>query len=185
MEIIKNDNDFFTSVEKAMDEIDLKWRDYNGLMIVGSHAPENVEEKIQAIRTARVENKPVLGICLGMQLMAVEFARSILGIDDATSEEFGHGTHIVTKLNKLRVGMYNVDSWWATQGESHWHNYALNMSYANDLSKFWDIAVTDGVAEIMRLRGNKFHVGVQFHPEYQSSKNKPHPLLEHFLSVCK
>lgn len=187
MQIIKTDNDFYTSVEKAFDEIDLKWRDYDGLLVLGSHMPTQVSEKITAIMDARENNRPFLGICFGMQLAAIEYARSVLKIKDATSEEIDKESEhqVINKLPRLRVGIDKVASWWGTTDESHWHNFAFNASYHAEFRKDWDISYTDGIAEVMRLRAHPFFVGVQFHPEYQSSKEKPHTLLLDFLNVCK
>lgn len=186
MEIIKGENDFHTSVEKALDEIDQKWREYPGLIVCGSHMPTDVDKKIAAIKKARENGTPFLGICFGMQLAAIEHSRNVGGVKVASTEEISGDTNdVINKLPKLRVGMYSVDSWWATQGESHWHHYALNTQYKEHFNHFFDISWSDGIAEIMRLKDHRFFVGVQFHPEYQSSKDKPHPLLVQFLNVCR
>lgn len=185
MELIKTQHDFHTSVEKALDEINEKWRDYKGLIICGSHAPSDIAEKLKAIEHAREHGIPTLGICLGMQLMAIEYARNVKGIKDATSEEIGEGTPIISKLPRLHVGIDKVAGWWGTTDESHWHHYSLNPSRDVDFKADWDISWTDSIAEIMRLRSQSFFVGVQFHPEYQSSKDKPHPLLKQFIEICK
>ena len=71
MEILKNNNDFFTSVHKALSEIDENWDDYPGLIIVGTHAPVDVEEKLKAIQEVRERGIPILGICFGMQLLLI------------------------------------------------------------------------------------------------------------------
>lgn len=187
MEIIKSEQDFYTSVEKALDEIDQKWRDYDGTIVCGSHTPSDFESKLKSIRKAREKGTPFLGICFGMQLAAIEYLRNVCDIPLATSEEIDNESpfQVITKLPKLRVGMYSVDSWWATQGESHWHNFSLNTNYSNYFKSDWDISYTDSVAEIMRLKTHPFFVGVQFHPEYQSSKDKPHPLLVQFIDICR
>lgn len=183
MEIIKNENDFYTSVERALDEIDLKWRDLPGLLVLGTHMPSDIEEKIAAIKNARENNIPFLGICFGMQLAAIEFARGTF--KDATSEELGKGTHVLTKLPRLHVGLDKVAGWWGTTDESHWHNYSLNLNYASIFTGEFDLSHSDGVIEVMRHKRNKFFVGVQFHPEYNSFKDKPHPVLVDFLNACR
>lgn len=154
-------NDFNTSVEKALSELDPKWRDYDGLIICGTHTPINIEAMIIAIQLARESNKPFLGICFGHQLAAIEYARNVMGIRDATSEEFGvSGTFVVIKNPEgLKVGLHD--------GESYWNNYMVHPDFLFD----WD-------------KPNNF-VTCQYHPEYQSSKEMPHPLLEQFLNLCQ
>lgn len=185
MEIIKGDNDFYTSLEKALDEINLKWRDYKGLIVCGSHMPGRIDEKLEAIERARVKNVPFLGICFGMQLAAIEYAKNVGNFKDATSEEIGEGTHIITRLPRIRVGIHRVAGWWGTTDESHWHNYSFNTMFKGTFDYEWEFSDNEDIVEIMRLKNHKFFVGVQFHPEYQSSKEKPHPLLVQFLNVCK
>lgn len=149
-------NDFTTSVEKALSEIDKNWKSYNGLVICGTHTPHNTEEMIEQIRHARENNIPFLGICFGHQLCAIEHARNVLGIKDATSEEFGIGTFVVKKLPQLKVGLID--------GESYWNNYEV-------IWKDWN-------------KPDNF-ITCQYHPEYQSSKDKPHKLLVDFINKCK
>lgn len=149
-------NDFNTSVEKALDEIDPKWREYKGLIICGTHTPVDPEAQIKMITEARYSGLPFLGICFGHQLAAIEYARTVMGIPDATSEEFGKGTLIVKKLPELRVGLH--------KGESYWHNYEVVWD------KWW--------------QPSNF-ITCQYHPEYQSSKANPHPILVQFLKLCR
>lgn len=148
-------NDFTTTVVKALDEIDPNWRSYNGLIVCGSHTPQNVEEMIDAIRIARETNTPFLGICSGHQLAAIEYARDVLGIKDATSEEFGIGTLVVKKRPELKVGMHN--------GELYWNNYEVAIEVENPPN----------------------FITCQYHPEYLSTKKNPHPLLVEFLALCR
>lgn len=155
--------DFTTSVEKAFDEIDSKWREYDGLVVCGTHAPHDTDKILEALRIAREKGRPTLGICFGLQMMAVEFARNVMNINNATSQEISDTGHfVVKKLPNLHVGL-------GKDGESYWHNYSVDpwtLWLMND-------AKTEG-----------YYKGVQFHPEYQSSKDKPHPLLVEFLNIC-
>lgn len=150
-------NDFDTSVRRALTEIDPKWEDYEGLIICGTHSPEkhDIEHQINEIRKAREDGTPFLGICFGHQLCAVEVARNIRGISDACSEEWGKGTYIVKRLPKLKVGLHN--------GESYWNNYESSIRWENP----------------------KHFFTCQYHPEYQSTKKKPHPLLVSFIEYAK
>src|SRR3990167_3199879 len=92
--------DFTTSIEKALGEVEPNFRLLNGIIITGSHKPLDIENKLDLIQLARERNIPFLGICLGLQ-MAIEFSRNVLGVSDATSEEFGMGTHVVVKMPQM------------------------------------------------------------------------------------
>lgn len=149
-------NSFTTSVEKALGEIDPKFRDYEGLVICGSHSPHEPEGFIKTIQLARTLKTPALLICAGYQLGAIEYARNVLGITDATSEEFSkEGTFVVKKRPELKVGLHEGETWWS--------NY--------DVAIDWPIPAN--------------FTAVPFHPEYNSSKDKPHPLLSKFIELCK
>ena len=162
-------NDFSTSVRKALEEIDPNYESYPGLVICGTHSPHDIDSLLTEIQTAREQGIPYLGICFGHQLAAIEYARNVLGIADATSEEFGEGTFIVYKLDKLKVGLHGGNFLYGkyTGGESYWNNYEVIAGF-EDLWKKSDNFIT-----------------CQFHPEYQSSKDRPHPLLVQFLGECR
>ena len=148
-------NDFDTSLKKALSEIDPKWRDYDGLIVTGTHTPHNPEIIIDEIKIAREQGTPTLLICFGHQLGAIEYARNVKGIKDATSEEWGLGTFVVKKRPYLKVGLHDGESWWS--------NYFVDIEY---------------------LPPDNF-VSVPFHPEYHSSIDEPHPVLVKFLNICK
>ena len=151
--------DFQTSVRKALKEIDPNYEKYDGLVVCGSHTPKEPELIIEKIREYRELGKPIYGECYGHQLCAIEHARNIQGVKDATSEEWGNGTFVVKKLKELNVGLRN--------GESYWNNYYV-------------------VNEVFFERDKPSNmVTAQFHPSYQSSKEKPHKLLVQFLQQCK
>lgn len=147
--------DFQTTVRKALTEIDKNWNLYPGLVICGSHDPKDVDTLIDLIKDARERSLPYLGICYGHQLAAIEYARNVLGITDATSEEFGKGTFVVKKREELKVGLHD--------GESYWNNYDVVIDWKKPSNFFTS----------------------QFHPEYESSIEKPHPFLIDFLKYCK
>lgn len=158
MVILASEQDFTTSLRRALAEIHHRYEDLPGLVIAGSHTPSNVGEKLEAIRMARESRVPFLGICFGHQLAAIEYARNVLGIEDATSEEFGSGTYVVRKrMDGLNVGM-------GGDGESYWNNYEVDLP---------------------QWKKPKWFFTSQFHPEYESRKGKPHPLLVQFIQACK
>ena len=153
-------NDFSVSVTKSLAEIDPNFYDLPGLVVCGTHKPHDVELMINEIEKARLEGLPFLGICFGHQLASIEHARNVLNIKDATSEEFAtEGVFIVKKLPKLNVGLRD--------GESYWNNYEVDPEF----EKNWQ-------------KSDNF-ITVQFHPEYQSSIDKPHPILVDFINKCK
>lgn len=187
MELLKGKNDFYTSIEKSLSEIDDEWERYVGLIIAGTHTPDGINEKIAKIKDARERHIPYLGICFGMQLMAIEFARNVLGIKDATSEEFGgKGTPVVKKLPELRVGLAQVG--WpdgTVSTESHWHNFAIDPDCAATMAHHgYIISSAHVIPEIIRYKNHPFFMGVQFHPEYQSNREHPHRILKEFIDIC-
>ena len=149
-------SDFHTSVAKALSEIYRGWINLNGIIICGTHEPKEIEFLINKIRDARENYIPYLGICYGHQLAAIEYARNVLGIKDATSEEFGKGTFVVKKRPELKVGLH--------EGESWWNNYEVDLPDWNPPVNFFT---------------------TQSHPEYQSSIDKPHPFLVKFIEYAK
>ena len=148
-------NDFSTSVRKALYEIDPNYEVLEGLVVCGTHNFHDVEMMIDEIRKARENGTPTFLICAGHQLGAIEYARNILGIKDATSEEFGKGTFVVKKRPALKVGLHEGETWWS--------NYDVSIDY----------------------KIPEHFISVPYHPEYQSSKDNPHPLLLQFINHCK
>lgn len=156
MEIL---GDFTPSLMRAFEEIDPNFRDYDALVVAGTHTPKNWESVIAKIKEVRESGRPFYGECWGHQLCAIEHARNVLGIEDATSEEFGQGTFVVKKLENLNVGLKN--------NESYWNNYYV-------------------VNEIFFERDKpKNFFTAQYHASYQSYLGKPHPLIKSFLSYAK
>ena len=185
MRLVKSNSDFFSSVEHALTGIDPKWREYTGGLIVGSHEPANLQEKLDLIQRAREDKVPLLGICLGLQLMLVEYARNVLRLDANSTEIEPETPHpVIIKMPSMRVGIRPVTYKDTTTQESHWHNYRFNTDY-NDMFKDWELVFSGEVLELARLKGHPYFMGTQFHPEYQSSSEKPHPILKEFIEKCK
>ncbi len=165
-------NDFKTSVERALKEIDPKYKKLPGVVVCGTHSPnpKHIEKILLELKRAREKKIPVLGICFGMQMMAIEYARNVLGIKDATSEEFGYGTLVVKKLKKIKVGLHDDETWW--------NKYSVDPRYITGFGTYYSGGI---IAKIMLDN----YIGVQFHPEYQSSKGNPHQVLVDFINQCK
>lgn len=198
MELLATESDFTTSLKKALKEIDLNWESYPGLIIAGSHTPTEIEEKITKIKEARWNKQPFLGICLGFQLMIIEYARTALGKFKANSTEINPETNfpVIIKTNQLRVGMKPTMDLWGNQTmESFWHNYKMNNEYLSQYVDEWkflqsyDPDLGEYIIDFLLYKSltdkNIFFGGCQYHAEYQSSKQKPHWILEEFLKSCR
>jgi CTP synthase (UTP-ammonia lyase) len=146
--------DFQASVKRALGEIDPDYQLRKGLVICGTHTPKEVDILIDKIREARENKIPFLGICHGHQLSAVEYARNVMGVKDAVSEEWGKGTLVVRKRDNLNVG-HRGDG-------SYWNNYEVAIEWEKP----------------------DWFVTTQSHPEYESCKGHKHPLLIKFLKLC-
>lgn len=151
--------DFMASLKRALKEIEPRYEKLNALIICGTHSPklEELDYLLNLIHAARVSGLPYLGICYGHQLAAIEYARNVLGIKDATSEEFKEpGFWVVKKRKELNVGLHD--------GESYWNNYEVDLPYWETPRNFFT---------------------TQAHPEYNSSIDNPHPLLVKFMNYVK
>lgn len=165
MELLKPPNAIITSLVKALDEIDENWRNYNGIIIPGSWPGEDDKNFVQTLipktREAKDTGVPFLGICLGLHAIALM--------------EGGE----VEEMETQRQGIYPVKGWWGETYESHWHRFKVKGVFTE-----YDTSYTDGVLEVMKLLEHLFFVGVQFHPEYESTKKEPHPVLKEFIKAC-
>ena len=182
-----------------------------GIIVPGGFGPRGVEGMIEAVRYARERKVPFLGLCLGMQVMVVEVARNLLGMRQANSTEFDPDTpdpvialmpeqHEVTQMGgTMRLGVYPcemVDGTRAARAygqplvyERHRHRFEFNNAYREAFESvgLWPAGISpDGrLIEIMELADDSFAVGVQFHPEFLSRPNHPHPLFREFIGVAK
>ena len=166
MELLKPKNALITTLVKALDEIDGDWRNYEGLIILGSWPGQDDEKFIQdavpKIKAAKESRIPFLGLCLGLQALGV-----------------AEGGELI-EMPENRQGIYPVKGWWGETYESHWHHFKAVGTFPE-----YDTYQTDTIIEAMRHKTLPFFVGLQFHPEYESSKEKPHPILKEFLEVCR
>lgn len=191
MDIYRSNRDFFSSVLKSLEEIEPEFYTLPGVLVLGSHSPEDVDEKLEHIKLARENRVPFLGICFGMQLAIIEFARNVLNLKEANSTEIEPDTTvpIIHKMPELRVGLQRVQWGDDIRYESHWHNYKFNEFYKDLLEGHFETSYTDtfgqNVLEMIQLKDHPFFYGVQFHPEYQSSRGNPHPILKQFIDSCR
>lgn len=191
-----------------------KLKTINGLVVPGGFGSRGIEGKIQAIKYARENKIPVLGLCMGMQIMAIEFARYVLKTEDVNSIEFNSKTkHPVIYImpeqvkkieNKnygasMRLGAFpcvlNKDSlaYKAYKqkeiSERHRHRYEFNNEYREILEtaglKITGTSPDGKLVEIIELTNHPWFVGVQFHPEFKSRPLKAHPLFRDFIKAVK
>ena len=184
--------------------------DVDGIIVPGGFGDRGIEGMIQAAQYARENNVPYFGICLGMQIMVMEFARHVLGYADANSSEFTpDGAHNVIALmadqkgnipkgGTMRLGKYPCKVLPGTKmaecyGESeiwerHRHRYEFNNDFREEMqAKGLVISGTspDGrLVETVELPGRNFHLGAQFHPEFKSRPNRAHPLFKAFIAAA-
>lgn len=183
--------------------------DVDGILVPGGFGNRGIEGKINAIHVARTEKVPYLGLCLGMQLMVVEFARHALNDPEANSTEFDRLTpHPVIDLmadqqnikdlgGTMRLGLYPcnlVEGSLAAEAygtpavdERHRHRFEFNNRYREELGKagleFSGLSPDGRLVEIVELRDHPFMVGTQFHPEFLSRPQRPHPLFKAFVQA--
>ena len=190
--------------------VDGQLKDVAGVLIPGGFGVRGVEGKISAARFAREHKVPFLGLCLGMQVATIEFARNVCGIEGANSTEFDRNAAepvislleeqrgIRNKGGSMRLGTWPtriVDGTLARKiyghdevMERHRHRYEFNMRYRDCITeKGFTISGTspDGtLAELIELRDHPYFLACQYHPEFQSKPNKPHPLFRGFIQAC-
>ena len=182
----------------------------DGILAPGGFGDRGTRGMIAAARYARVNKKPYLGICLGMQIAVIEFARGVLGWADADSREFSPVTsHPVVdfmpdqsddidKGGTLRLGAYPCVIAPGTQmarcygkeqiSERHRHRYEFNNRFRKELQEagltLSGISPDGRLVETVEIADHPFFVGVQFHPEFKSRPNKPHPLFLGLVEAC-
>ena len=183
--------------------------DVDGIIVPGGFGDRGIEGMVAAARWAREHEIPYFGICLGMQIMVIEFARGVLGYADANSSEFTpDGAHNVIALmadqqgnipkgGTMRLGKYpckvapgtkmaqcyGQDLIW----ERHRHRYEFNNDFRAEMEAAGLVisgTSPDGrLVETVELPGRPFHLGAQFHPEFKSRPNRAHPLFKAFIAA--
>jgi CTP synthase len=187
-------------------EKDKDWalvREADGILVPGGFGTRGTEGKIMAARYSREKEVPYLGLCLGMQLMCIEFARNVLGLEDANSTEFDRGTEnpvidlmldqrsITDMGGTMRLGLYpcvlrpgsKAAAVYAEKqvDERHRHRWEFNNAFREPFEKagvvFSGISPDGKLVEIAELKDHPYMVGSQFHPEFLSRPMRPHPLF--------
>ncbi len=182
----------------------------DAILVPGGFGQRGIEGKIEAVRYARDSKVPFFGICLGMQCAVIEFARNVLGLPDAASEEFGTDSEhlvihlmeaqkvIINKGGTMRLGAYEArltPGSWVHEAygekvisERHRHRYEFNNAYRDRLDevgmKATGVNTALDLVEVVEVSDHPWFVGVQFHPEYKSRPLKPHPLFVGFVGAA-
>jgi len=182
----------------------------SGIVVPGGFGYRGVEGKIQAAQFARTRRIPYLGLCLGMQVMSVEFARNVLGLEDANSTE--HDTSCKHPVIDLMPDQHNVANLGGTMrrgsypcvltpgskaarayetgeiSERHRHRFEFNNRYRDSFEAagacFSGLSPDGRLVEILEISDHPFMVGSQFHPEFLSRPNRPHPLFRDFIGAA-
>lgn len=182
-----------------------------GILIAPGFGDRGIEGKVLTAKLAREKKIPMLGICLGMQIMTIEFARNVLGYTKANSMEFDTATdhpvisimeeqkNVIDKGGTMRLGAWNCtlkESSLLSQiygsrniSERHRHRYEFNSDYLTEFDQKGFLASgtnpETGLVEALELADHPFYVGVQYHPEYKSTVATPHPLFSAFIKACE
>ncbi len=186
------------------------FRDVQGIIVPGGFGDRGIEGMIASARYARENNVPYLGLCLGMQIATIEFARDVLGYKDANSNEFDpNSTHKVIDFMKgqsddmekggtMRLGAYPcviqegslLEKCYGVKeiSERHRHRYEFNNEYREEyISHGMNITGTSpdhNLVEAVEVPANDFYIGVQYHPEFKSRPNRAHPLFRGFINAA-
>ncbi len=183
-----------------------------GILVPGGFGQRGIEGKITAVRYARERKVPFLGICLGMQMAIVEYSRHVLGLEDANSAEFDPQTSnpvidlmpeqkdVVQLGGTMRLGKYPCKLLSGSKAfelydeqplisERHRHRYEVNNDYRDRLEAagvvFCGRSPDNRIVEMMELPNHPWFMGAQFHPEFKSRPNRPHPLFRGFVGAAK
>lgn len=198
------------SEDVTKDNVSELLSDVDGILVPGGFGDRGIDGKIYAIQYARENKIPFLGLCLGMQLAIVEFARHVIGFGDAHSAELDPSTtHPVIHLmpeqdgvedlgGTLRLGSYpcvlnETSKAFELYGEKviherHRHRYEVNNYYRDDLTKhgmtFSGVSPDGRIVEMVEIKDHPWFVATQAHPEFKSRPNRPHPLFKGFLGAA-
>ncbi|HNU15267.1 MAG TPA: CTP synthase [Chitinophagaceae bacterium] len=206
VQIVNVHSEFITD-----DNVSEKLAGLDGLLVAPGFGHRGVEGKIVAVKFARENGLPFFGICLGMQMAAIEFARNVLGLKDAHSTEMNPETKepvidlmeeqkkVTAKGGTMRLGSYPCEIkagslaeriyGTTTISERHRHRWEFNNKYLEQFENAGMIAsgknLGTGLVEIIELSRHPFFIGVQYHPELKSTVENPQPIFVHFVKAAK
>ena len=202
---------FVNSEGITRENVEVQLQGMVGIVICPGFGSRGIEGKIIAAEYTRSHDIPTFGICLGMQMMVIEFARNVLGYRDANSAEMDNNARhkvidlmeeqkkITQKGGTMRLGTYDCrlleeSKTWTAYGkqelirERHRHRYEFNNLYQSVFEshgmKCVGINPTTNLVEIVEIPALKWYIGTQFHPEYSSTVLHPHPLFMSFIKAC-
>ena len=208
---VKTKIHFINSEELTAENVAEKLSGMAGVLICPGFGQRGIEGKIIAAEYGRTNDIPTFGICLGMQMMVIEFARNVLGYEDANSSEMsGDTTHPVIDLMEeqkaitqmggtMRLGAYDCElingsrvfeAYGGTSliRERHRHRYEFNNLYREEYEtagmKCVGVNPAADLVEIVEIPEKRWYIGTQFHPEYSSTVLHPHPLFMSFIKAC-
>jgi CTP synthase len=194
----------------SSNNIETKMKGLDGILVAPGFGERGIEGKVKAVQYAREHGIPFLGICLGMQMAVIEFARNVLGYEDANSTEMNENTThpvidlmeaqktIVNKGGTMRLGAWDCElsegtlvsevyGGASTISERHRHRYEYNNDYKEEFEMAGLIAsginAGTGLVEIVEIPSHPWFIGVQYHPEYKSTVANPHPLFVGFVQA--
>ncbi len=194
----------------SSNNIEAKMKGLDGILVAPGFGERGIEGKVKAVQYAREHGIPFLGICLGMQMAVIEFARHVLGYEDANSTEMNENTThpvidlmegqktIVNKGGTMRLGAWDCEltegtlvsevyGGASTISERHRHRYEFNNDYKEEFEAAGLIAsginADTGLVEIVEIPSHPWFIGVQYHPEYKSTVASPHPLFVGFVQA--
>jgi CTP synthase len=202
---------FIHSAHLNVGNIEKKLEGLNGILVAPGFGQRGIEGKIKAVRYTRENNIPFLGICLGMQMAVIEYARTVLNLSKANSTEMNEKTtapvinlmeeqkSVTNKGGTMRLGAWDCElkkgslaskiyQGEKTISERHRHRYEFNNDYKEQLEEAGMLATginkKTGLVEIVEVPSHPWFVGVQYHPEYKSTVANPHPLFVGFVKAA-
>lgn len=198
------------SEEINTENVQLKLAGLSGILVAPGFGERGIEGKIDTIKFARENNVPFLGICLGMQCAVIEFARNVIGLKDAHSTEMSPKTtnpvihlqegqkKVTNRGGTMRLGAYECNLKAGSKAlsiysqtsisERHRHRYEFNNNFREVFEQsgmiLSGVNEEKGLVEIVEIPNHPWFIGVQFHPEYKSTVDKPHPLFVSFIQAA-